>query len=396
MAESPLHDPPVRELGEVAAYLPRLTAVISDRLIAMQPERDRRSNRAIVAATAIALDYTSAVIDGRGCVESLGALEQSAVRWARQGVELPTITHCLHKGMRMVIDELSTAFDAQTNARVFFVLFSALKTLGVTVSRAYMGELTRGPHNPEGAEYSIASAVLAGRDMRVAARDAGIALADTYWVFAIAFGEPLGSRARIRTWWGSARHELVRQRRLRGGGDPLAVVGRDLATVLVPTSQLAEADTAGVAELLSQTLGRPIHAVVEGADRRALRRTANTGHELVRLARRTGYPGGLYRFGDLAVERLLARPCVERDRLAAMIAPLIDCPYLLDTLRAHLATGLSRPRTIESLHIHLNTLDYRLRRIERLTGLDPRDPAQQFRLRAALIAYDSARPDRPE
>ncbi|WP_167354237.1 PucR family transcriptional regulator [Nocardia kruczakiae] len=396
MTESPLRNQPVRDLGEVAVYLPRLTGAISDRLIAMRLDRDRRSDRAIVAATAIALDYTSAVIGGRGCVESLGALEQSAARWARQGVELSTITPCLHRGMRMVIDELSAAFDAQTNARVLFVLFSALKTLSVTVSSAYMGELTRGPHNPEGAEYSIASAVLAGRDMRAAARDAGIALANNYWVFAIAFGEPLGSRARIRTWWRSTRHELVRQRRLRGGGDPLAVVGRDLATVLVPTSQLAEPDTRGVAELISQTLGRPIHAVVEDADRRALRGTANTGHELVRLARRNGYPGGLYRFGDLAVERLLARPGIERDRLIAVIAPLVESSYLLDTLRAHLATGLSRPRTIELLHIHLNTLDYRLRRIERLTGLDARDPAQQFRLRAALIAYDSARPDQLE
>src|SRR6266571_3938845 len=43
---------------------------------------------------------------------------------------------------------------------------------------------------------------------------------------------------------------------------------------------------------------------------------------------------------------------------------------LLRTLRAFVAHHYDRAATSEALHVHRNTLAYRLRRIERLTGLD--------------------------
>ncbi|MFF7340996.1 PucR family transcriptional regulator [Streptomyces sp. NPDC008163] len=45
-------------------------------------------------------------------------------------------------------------------------------------------------------------------------------------------------------------------------------------------------------------------------------------------------------------------------------------PMLLDTLQAFLAHDCSWTRTADALHIHVNTVHYRVRRIELLTGRD--------------------------
>jgi hypothetical protein len=57
---------------------------------------------------------------------------------------------------------------------------------------------------------------------------------------------------------------------------------------------------------------------------------------------------------------------------------------LLETLEAFLACGLDRRRTAQQLHVHPNTLDYRLRRIGELTGLDPGRPRDLVLLELAL------------
>ena len=43
---------------------------------------------------------------------------------------------------------------------------------------------------------------------------------------------------------------------------------------------------------------------------------------------------------------------------------------LVDTLEAFLAADLDRRRAAAALHVHPNTLDYRLKRVEELTGLN--------------------------
>lgn len=62
----------------------------------------------------------------------------------------------------------------------------------------------------------------------------------------------------------------------------------------------------------------------------------------------------------------------------------------IETLTAYLAHSQKPTPTCAALHIHRNTLDYRLRRIEELTGLDWGDGDLMFRLYFALCAirYD--------
>lgn len=62
----------------------------------------------------------------------------------------------------------------------------------------------------------------------------------------------------------------------------------------------------------------------------------------------------------------------------------------IETLTAYLAHSQKPAPTCAELHIHRNTLDYRLRRIEELTGLDWEDGDLMFRLYFSLCAirYD--------
>ncbi|HEU5473705.1 MAG TPA: helix-turn-helix domain-containing protein [Actinophytocola sp.] len=73
------------------------------------------------------------------------------------------------------------------------------------------------------------------------------------------------------------------------------------------------------------------------------------------------------------MEIIMYRAPNQADRLRARVVdPLADPEHheLLDTLRAYVANDFDRSATGERLHVHRNTVGYRLRKIEELTGLD--------------------------
>lgn len=91
------------------------------------------------------------------------------------------------------------------------------------------------------------------------------------------------------------------------------------------------------------------------------------------------------REGDLRLEEYLPDLLLARSpHLAAMLEDRVFGPLesaaekggadLLTTLEAFLEAALDRRATADALHVHPNTLDYRLRRIEELTGLLIADP----------------------
>ncbi|MET8545897.1 helix-turn-helix domain-containing protein [Kitasatospora sp. NPDC004799] len=145
---------------------------------------------------------------------------------------------------------------------------------------------------------------------------------------------------------------------------------------LLAATLAAAARAAGAAVLAGAASAAP--AEVPGA--------AALAHEVLDVARAFGRPPGLHRLDDILLEYQLTRPSRARSRLAALLEPLADAGELLITLRTHLAGGLNRRHTASALHLHPNTVDYRLRRIAALTGLDPTRPADVPRITAALAA----------
>ncbi|OMF89949.1 sugar diacid recognition domain-containing protein [Paenibacillus sp. FSL R7-0273] len=71
---------------------------------------------------------------------------------------------------------------------------------------------------------------------------------------------------------------------------------------------------------------------------------------------------------------------------AGTVAKLEDTADLLETLRSFINHNCSVSQTSEALNIHRNTLQYRLKRIESLTGKDPRNLLQLLELTYGLLA----------
>jgi carbohydrate diacid regulator len=90
-----------------------------------------------------------------------------------------------------------------------------------------------------------------------------------------------------------------------------------------------------------------------------------------RLGEATAGGGGVHRYTDVETYDTLVGH-LEGKRLERLRARVTDPlpPPLLDTLRAYLGSAGSIAETARATYVHRNTVHYRVRRIEQLTGLD--------------------------
>jgi DNA-binding PucR family transcriptional regulator len=88
---------------------------------------------------------------------------------------------------------------------------------------------------------------------------------------------------------------------------------------------------------------------------------------------------------DVLLEYQLSRPSDALPALGALLDPLERNTDLIRTLEVYLANDLDRRRAAAQLHVHPNTLDYRLRRIVELTGIDP-STARGLQLMGAALS----------
>ncbi|MEU5263320.1 helix-turn-helix domain-containing protein [Amycolatopsis sp. NPDC021455] len=101
-------------------------------------------------------------------------------------------------------------------------------------------------------------------------------------------------------------------------------------------------------------------------------------------------PPGCYLLGDVLVEYAVLTQRPVADLLVAKVEPITRHEVLLETLRALLAAEGNRSKAAAELIIHRSTLDYRLQRIEQLTGYDPTSIRQLHLLSTALTAHEAA------
>ncbi len=97
---------------------------------------------------------------------------------------------------------------------------------------------------------------------------------------------------------------------------------------------------------------------------------------------------------DLLPERALSGDGHARHLLVTDVyTPVAGDEALLRTLEAYLEHGSSIEGSARSLFVHANTVRYRLRRIEDLTGLSPAHPRDAYTLRVALTLGRLRAPD---
>lgn len=90
------------------------------------------------------------------------------------------------------------------------------------------------------------------------------------------------------------------------------------------------------------------------------------------------------RYSDFVLDDAVAASRNAARYFDAMVDRLAQEPNLLDTLRAYFSNRQHRKATAGALEIHPNTLDYRLQRVETLTGLKLGEAASVAKLHTAL------------
>ncbi|WP_143263960.1 PucR family transcriptional regulator [Amycolatopsis kentuckyensis] len=109
--------------------------------------------------------------------------------------------------------------------------------------------------------------------------------------------------------------------------------------------------------------------------------------DVLKLVAAAGRPPGPYRLDDVVLEHAVVRDPVSSARLLALINPLAGNEVLHGTLATLVRTDFNRTLAARALFIHRSTLDYRIRRIEEITGQNPLTSRGAHVLAAAMVVH---------
>ncbi|MCD0449163.1 helix-turn-helix domain-containing protein [Actinocorallia sp. API 0066] len=383
--------------GWLAEQAPELVALVVDELArrvpfyALQPREvlDGPVRMAVEANLRIVLETLG---QGREPnVEERAEVITWSARRAEQGVPLEAVLTAYHLAVEVwwrAAAEQAPPEEAAAVHDLGLHLLAHLRSVVPAVTLAHVQEQQQLYGERREARRALLSALLSGEPARPLAARAGTALAPSYTVVALHLGGP-SSRHRLGGILGARRvsRNLEATLAAHAGGHVLASFDGSGGTVLLPGT--AVPDLPELAGRLGDAVEREARAAVTTASGHAeIPGAAAEAREVLGLVVRLKRPPGLYRLEDVLLEYQLARPGSGLAKLAARLDPIADRPDLMDTVRAVAARGHNRRRASLDLHVHRNTLDYRLRRIAELTGLDPADPDGFRLLTAALTARD--------
>lgn len=345
----------------------------------------------IVSVTGTCLEIAVGMLDGGQIPEDADRLAEAAAKWAREGVPIDTILHAIHEGFKLGIDLVlnsATAGDFDSVRSAVERTVELLDVMNTAVARSYIREhkVVAGEHHS--AVHTLTCELLSGHPTSRIARESGLEVAPEYHALVLGIPKhPDESHPKLNGHV-VARRKLrrVQSELARGGTEALSLLSVDGGTVLLPTSAVSGEEIEALISRLSAAAGVPITGTVVTAPTAQIPEAVARGHELLDLVQRLPCEPGLYRLSDIALEYQLSRPGPGRTTLAALLDPLDDHPELLETLQRHIANEFNRRRTARALHIHTNTVDYRLKRIAQLTGIDPTGRHGLWQLRSALIA----------
>lgn len=328
----------------------------------------------------------------------------TAAEWAREGVGLDRVLlgyhEALHDGLRLATTE--SHGEKVIPGGCAELLLGMLRAATLATTSAYVDEFRFVARQHQTAAQTLGAALLSGHCRSTLAQQAGISIANTYQIVALSIPIP---RADTRSTQASTALRRLRRVQL---GIPSVLGPRALSllttaggTILLPLDESAGSEPADTDAMTSQTLatltgtaGVGLTAVVLSGRTDQIPELAARAHELLALVQSLGYPPGLYRLSDLAVEYQLSLPGPGREHLADLLEPIRATPWLIETLVTFLETGLDRVETAGRLCVHPNSITNRLHRIHQLSGLDLSHPEGVARARAALIVHglDKRRP----
>ena len=393
LAGQPLHE----VLRARAPQLARtMTGMIADEVETYRRMSEKDLYSDILALVEASLEMVAHTFEHRRPppAEAMAELHDAAGRGVADNVPLEDILSAYHLGGRLATAALFAECDPQDYGDVvaaYSLLLDFNQTVSAVVCAGYSEARESIRSQEQDARHAVVSALLKGERPNAAGALAGVRLASRYLVLTVGIGrhpDESGDRT-AAVYAGRSKLDRIRAVLDSGASDPVLTVldtAGGLVLVPAPEGTLEWPQAAELVASMAAAAGADIWAAGELAGIADIAPAAGLTQEVLDVVTAFGHPAGLYRLADVLLEYQLTRPSKAMSELARLLDPLEGNPDLLHTLQVYLETGLDRRRTAALLHIHPNTVDYRLRRAVRLTGLDPVDPAQQQRIGAALAA----------
>lgn len=328
----------------------------------------------------------------------LDAIRVSAARRAEEGVPLEAVLSAYHAGLMMMWEHFQYEESVEGSNDLLplaTLMMRYIEQTTTAVANAYLEEHDVIHGSERDGRRALIAALLAGERSADLVALAGVRLAAEYLVLAMDMGQSLdedhpevvstvATRRKIRRMDACVR-SLV-------GTDALTLLDVTGGMVLIPVDpnnvDAVTRDITGLVEALADAAGSSIvagyawHPGVAG-----VATSASEAKVLARLASRLGRRPGAYRLTDLALEYALSRDLSSLGILADILRPVIEHGTgLIQTLETYFDSQLDRRQAAAQLHVHPNTIDYRLRRIHALTGLDAGTASGITMLKVALLA----------
>jgi DNA-binding protein Fis len=172
-----------------------------------------------------------------------------------------------------------------------------------------------------------------------------------------------------------------------GARGALSLVTGDDGFVLAPAADEASALT--LCREVQRRLGGDVWFAVSWRSRQEVSAGRQQASSVLALARGGGRPPGTYQVGDVLVEYAVMQDSSVMSNLVSLITPILRQEALRTTLEVFIDANGNRSKAASVLKIHRSTLDYRLSRIEQLTGCQPTSARGVQMLATALGTYNA-------
>ncbi|GIG89936.1 PucR family transcriptional regulator [Plantactinospora endophytica] len=291
--------------------------------------------------------------------EDLAGIASVGRQRAEVGLSVPSQQQVLGLHTAMMVREVHDLARPEDVADLLR-LVGWLGAQGVRARSAYLRGYTRGVGTARMLSTRLeilARALLADESVEPFVAD--LRLAGRYHVSVLTMARPVAAETQA---------EVVAA--FAGDRIPVTWLGADEVAVLTPANDPKPKILQRVRQATA-LIGQPCGVgSAEGAVGR-LAETLAWAREASRVAPPQDRPERLPEVADLFVEMALARTPAVDGWLRSYAKALAAGPDLVATLRAYYVHDMNRTSTAAALHIHPRTLDYRLRRVRGVTGIDP-------------------------
>lgn len=314
-------------------------------------------------------------------------LLQSVARRAEERVPLSHILGAYHAGIQTAWHEvagLAEPGEARELGEIGDEVMAILAVMTTAVTDTYVETVTAMTGRERDARARLMTAILANEDTDEDWGEAGLI---RWRERTVAVWRNHARRPRDPATTAATARRLARDVRQaveeRWGTSSIVSFSSNSGVLLLP----GRVDPEPIGNALGSVLGGKWYVGhAQAADGPGTAAAHAAAESCADVPERLDYPSGVYGLKQLLTEVQATRPGPARTALLEVLVGLEDHAELLVTLATYTEEGGRRTETAKRLHIHPNTLDYRLRRIRELTGVDPveRDGAQL--LRSAMIA----------